>query len=131
MQVRDAMTTAVLTVTPEHTIGEAAQLMVRRKVGAAVVVDDDAPGFGIITERDVLRVVAEGSDPLTTTVRDAMSYDARCASHSWDLDRAAEEMVRHGFRHLLVMDEAGALVGVMSMRDIVRARLPRELPAAH
>jgi len=114
MHVKDAMS---------HTVAEAAQLMVRRRVGAAVVVDDQAPGFGIITERDVLRLVAEGADPQSTLVREVMTYEARSASETWDLDRAAEEMVRNGFRHLLVLDARGGLAGVMSMRDVVRARL--------
>ena len=126
MQVRDAMTRAVLTVSPDHTVAEAAQLMVRRHVGAAVVVDEAAPGFGIITERDVLRLIAEGGDPQVATVRQAMTYEARSASDGWGLDRAAEEMLKNGFRHLLVLDTAGALVGVMSMRDVVRARLSAE-----
>jgi CBS domain-containing protein len=123
MQVKDAMSATVLTIGPGHTVREAAELMTRRHVGSAVVVDDTMPGHGIITERDILRCIAAGDDPSTTSVRDCMTFDARTATESWDLDRAAETMVGHGFRHLLVVDSRGGLCGVLSMRDVVRARL--------
>lgn len=130
MVVRDAMSRAVLTVGPDHSVADAAQLMVARHVGAAVVIDQDLPGPGIITERDVLRLVARGGDTAATSVRDCMTFDARTASASWDLDRAAREMVDRGFRHLIVHDDAGEVAGVLSMRDIVRARARGEAPAA-
>lgn len=123
MRVADAMSRVVLTVGTQHTLREACRLMVQRNVGAAVVVDDQLPGPGIVTERDVLRAVAEGLDPDATTVADAMTFEARTATTSWDLEIAAAEMVRHGFRHLVVVDDGGALAGVLSMRDVVRARM--------
>jgi CBS domain-containing protein len=123
MLVRDAMSRNVLVIRPDHTVAEAAQLMLGRHVGAAVVVDDGLPGPGIVTERDVMRAVGDGRDATTTTVREVMTFDARTATTSWDLDTAAAEMVRNNFRHLLVVDERGELAGVVSMRDIVRARL--------
>jgi CBS domain-containing protein len=123
MLVRDAMSRNVLVIRPDHTVAEAAQLMLGRHVGAAVVVDDGLPGPGIVTERDVMRAVGDGRDATTTTVREVMTFDARTATTSWDLDTAAAEMVRNNFRHLLVVDERGDLAGVVSMRDIVRARL--------
>jgi CBS domain-containing protein len=128
MQVKDAMSKVVLTIGPEHTIREAAELMTRRHVGSAAVVDDALPGPGVITERDILRAVAEGVDPQATQVRDAMTFEARTATESWDLDDAAQMMVTHGFRHLLVVDARGDLCGVLSMRDVVRARLHGALP---
>jgi CBS domain-containing protein len=97
--------------------------MIRRHVGAAVVNDEEVPGHGIITERDVMRVVGEGRDPATTAVREVMSFEARTASVAWELGDAAAEMVRNGFRHLIVVDERGDVAGMVSMRDIVRARI--------
>jgi CBS domain-containing protein len=123
MQVADAMSRSVLTVGTEHTLREACRLMVQRNVGAAVVMSEELPGPGIVTERDVLRAVATGVDPDATTVADLMTFEARTATTSWDLDTAAAEMVRHGFRHLVVVDEAGSVAGMVSMRDVVRARL--------
>ena len=63
MQVRDGMSNVVLTVGPGHTLHEAARLMAERNVGAAVVLDPEASGPGILTERDILKSVAEGQDP--------------------------------------------------------------------
>jgi len=129
MQVADAMSKVVLTVGTQHTLREACRLMVQRNVGAAVVISDELPGPGIVTERDVLRAVAEGVDLDATTVADVMTFEARTASTSWDLETAAAEMVRHGFRHLVVVDGGGSLAGVLSMRDVVRARVGQAAPA--
>lgn len=122
MRVENAMATDVLTVGPDQTVAEAARAMIQRHVGAAVVGDDTLPGHGIITERDVMRCVGAGKDPATTLVREVMSFEARTASTGWDLDQAATEMLRNNFRHLLVVDARGEVRGVVSMRDIVRAR---------
>ena len=122
MRVADAMSRLVLSVGTEHTLREACRLMADRNVGAAVVINDELPGPGIVTERDVLRAVAQGVDLDRTTVAEVMTFDARTASMAWDLDAAAAEMVRHGFRHLVVIDDQGALAGMVSMRDVVRAR---------
>lgn len=122
MQVRHAMSTKVLLVHPHHTLVDAAKAMLERRVGAAIVVDGDLAGPGILTERDVMRAVAEGVDCARTLVSDYMTYDARTASAGWDLDTAAGEMCRGNFRHLIVVDGA-EMVGVVSMRDIVGARV--------
>jgi CBS domain-containing protein len=130
MRVADAMSKQVLVVSTSHTLRDACRLMVERNVGAAVVQEEDMPGPGIVTERDVLRAVSRGDDPAATLVQDVMTFDAQTASDSWDLDAAAQEMVRHGFRHLVVVDDAGRLAGILSMRDVVRARLPERQPAS-
>ena len=121
MRVADAMSREVLLVGRGQTLREACREMAGRNVGAAVVQDEEMPGPGIVTERDVLRAVARGDDLDAVTVADVMTFDARTATASWDLDTAAEEMVRHGFRHLVVVDDAGRLAGMVSMRDVVRA----------
>ena len=119
MQVRDGMSSVVLTVGPSHSLRDASRLMAERRVGAAVVVDPESPGPGILTERDVLRSVAAGEDPSTEMVRDHLTDDLICASPDWSLEQAAETMCAHGFRHLLVVN-GSELCGVLSMRDIVR-----------
>jgi CBS domain-containing protein len=119
MQVRNGMSTSVVTIAPGATLHDAACSMAGRRVGAAVVIDPEQPGPGIITERDLLNSVARGEDPKGERVRDHLSADLTFASPEWSLERAAEAMVRGGFRHLIVVD-GGDLVGVLSMRDIVR-----------
>ena len=119
MQVREGMSEVVLTIGPGHTLREAAEAMHRRSVGAAVVLDPDQPGPGLITERDVLISLGTGEDPDKELVADHLTQTLTFAAPDWPLERAAEAMVRGKFRHLVVV-EAGALVGILSMRDIVR-----------
>jgi CBS domain-containing protein len=119
MQVREGMTEVVLTIGPGHTLREAAGAMCRRNVGAAVVLDPDAPGPGLITERDVLTAIGRGCDPDEAVVADHLSSNLTFATPEWSLEEAAATMVRGRFRHLVVADGA-ELVGILSMRDIVR-----------
>jgi CBS domain-containing protein len=119
MQVRDGMSSVVLTIGPSHTLRESARLMADRNVGAAVVVDPESPGPGIVTERDILRAIAAGQDPNTELVRDHLTEELISASPEWSLEQAADTMIAHGFRHLLVVSGSD-LLGVLSMRDIVR-----------
>jgi CBS domain-containing protein len=134
MEVRTGMSTAVVTVAPGATLHDAAQSMAERNVGAAVVIDPEQPGPGIITERDLLQSVGRGEDPNAELVRNHLSAKLTFASPDWSLERAAEAMVRGGFRHLVVVD-GGEMVGVLSMRDIVRcwvrdgatSELPRDV----
>jgi CBS domain-containing protein len=93
--------------------------MTERKVGAAVVMDPDQPGPGIITERDLLEAVGAGQSIDEEKVAQHLSSNLTFAASEWSLERAAEAMVRGGFRHLVVMD-GGEIVGILSMRDIVR-----------
>lgn len=119
MHVRDGMSTMVLSVGPGHTLRQAARLMVEKRVGAAIVNDPEAPGPAIITERDVLDALGRDQDPDQEKVADHLTQDIVVAGPDWSLEQAATEMVRRGFRHLVVVD-GGDLVGVLSMRDIVR-----------
>jgi CBS domain-containing protein len=119
MQVQEGMSRVVLTVGPGHTLRDAARAMAERGVGAAVVVDPDQPGPGIVTERDMLDSIGNGQDPDTELVERHLSANLTFASPNWSLERAAEAMVRGNFRHLVVVD-GGDLIGILSMRDIVR-----------
>ena len=119
MRVRAGMSNVVVTINPGHTLRDAARSMAERGVGAAVVIDPEQPGPGIITERDILLSVSAGQDPDRELVAQHLSKDLTFASPDWSLERAAEAMVRGRFRHLVVVD-GGEMVGVLSMRDIVR-----------
>src|ERR687885_2284762 len=98
MQVRSGMSSAVVTVAPGATLHEAARAMAERSVGAAVVIDPEQPGPGIITERDLLLSVGRGQDPNRERVQDHLSADLTFAAPDWSLERAAEAMVRGGVR---------------------------------
>jgi CBS domain-containing protein len=119
MQVRDGMSKVVLTVGPGHTLREASRLMADRRVGAAVVMDPEGEGPGILTERDVLVSVGRGEDPDSEQVCDHLTSDVVYAAPDWSLEQAAAAMVRGSFRHLIVTD-GGDVVGVLSVRDVVR-----------
>jgi signal-transduction protein with cAMP-binding, CBS, and nucleotidyltransferase domain len=119
MLVRDGMSDVVLTLGPTHSLRDAAAQMTERRVGAALVNDDETPVPCIITERDILISVGAGEDPDTERVTDHMSDGVIAAAPDWSLERAAGEMSRRGIRHLVVYDGPD-LVGVLSMRDIVR-----------
>ena len=119
MHVRDAMSSEVLTVGPDHSLREASRAMAARRVGAAVVLDADSEGVGILTERDVLDSVGAGQDPDSERVRDHLTGDLVYAAPTWTISDAADAMVRGGFRHLIVL-ESGEVVGILSVRDIVR-----------
>lgn len=122
MDVRDAMTEVVLTIGPTHSLRDAATRMVARGVGAAIVADADSAGPGILTERDVLRALAAGADPDTAQAGDFRTPDAMVAHPGWSLDEAARTMLRGGFRHLIVVED-GRTIGVISVRDVLRAHV--------
>lgn len=117
--VRDAMTTVVLTIGPAHTLRQAAALMSARRVGAAVVLDPETSGLGILTERDILNSVGAGQDPDRETAQSHTTTDVVFATEDWTLEQASEAMTRGGFRHLIVLRGQDP-VGIVSVRDIVR-----------
>ena len=119
MRVSDAMSSSVLYVGPHHTLQEAARLMADRGVGAAIVLDGDTTGIGILTERDVLRAIGHGLDATAERVAAHVTNNLVTAAPHWPLDQAAETMVAGGFRHLVVCD-SGDVIGILSVRDIVR-----------
>jgi signal-transduction protein with cAMP-binding, CBS, and nucleotidyltransferase domain len=119
MQVSDGMSEITLTVGPSHTLREAAEKMVEKGTGAALVIDAELPALSVVTERDLLVSVAQGQDPALERVADHMSQGVLSAAPDWSLERAAAEMSRRNVRHLVVFD-GGEPIGVLSMRDIVR-----------
>jgi CBS domain-containing protein len=119
VNVRDGMTSVVLSVGPAHTLREASRQMSARRVGAAVVTDPEHAGIGILTERDILDSIGAGQDPDTELVADHRTDDVVFASPGWTLEQAAAAMVSGNFRHLVVIED-DEVIGLLSMRDIVR-----------
>jgi len=123
--LRDLMTTRVASTTPDASVAAAAAVMVEANVGAAVVMQGSFLA-GILTERDVLRSAACGTDLSSCAVSDWMTPDPQSASPETTIEDASEIMFRNGFRHLPVVD--GRMVcGVVSLRDLFASRIRRPL----
>jgi CBS domain-containing protein len=123
--VGSIMSRDVLDVSPETTLAAAAQKMSGGRVGAVVVLESGALR-GILTERDVLRAVGEGRVE-GSTVSDWMTRDPETIEPSDSSDLAATLMIHGGFRHLPVV-EGGSVVGVVSIRDLMRVVLDDAAP---
>jgi CBS domain-containing protein len=126
VEIRELVVRDLVTVGPAHTLVQAAQKMTARRVGAAIVLTDEGPG--ILSERDVLRAVAEGADVTTATVGEYMTWNAIVATSTWDTMTAARTMLEHGIRHLVVVDGVEE-VGILSIRDLVAGLLDAPAPA--
>ena len=124
MTLGDFMSREVLSVAPEDTIGEAAQLMADANVGSSVVLEHGRL-IGILTERDLLRAMAQRVHPSEARVREWMTAEPLAVSESTSADEAARLMVENGFRHLPVVDGDRTL-GVVSLRDVMRHSLESE-----
>ncbi|MEU6821905.1 CBS domain-containing protein [Streptomyces atriruber] len=129
MLVRDAMSSVVLTIGPTHTLRQAARLMAARRVGAAVVLDPDTCGLGILTERDILNSLGLGQNPDLETAGTHTTTEVVFATPAWTLEDAADAMAHGGFRHLVVMD-GDEPAGIVSVRDIIRSWAPARRAAA-
>ena len=118
------MTEEVLTIAPDRSLRDAAQFLTEHNVGAAVIVDPEEPGPGIVTERDIVRSLGSGGDPDNEQIRDHLTARATFADANWDLKEAADAMAKGGFRHLVVIED-GQVAGIISMRDIIHVWRPR------
>jgi CBS domain-containing protein len=123
VKVRDAMTEEVLTITPGRSLRDAARFMTEHNVGAAVIIDPEQPGPGIITERDLVHSLGRGEDADTEHVADHLTSKATFADADWSLEEAADAMAAGGFRHLVVVED-GEVAGIISMRDIMHVWRP-------
>jgi CBS domain-containing protein len=121
MDIGEIMSTDLLTVAPEATLREAARRMSERNVGAALLVDPAIGSYpGIITERDLLDTIALGHDPDVRRVAESATSDIVTVSADASVEQAAQKMMKHDFRHLLVVS-GGDAVGIVSARDLLSA----------
>ena len=126
LTVREVMTTRVVTTSPDDPVTDAAAAMVRQQVGSALIMQGRLLA-GILTERDVLRAAASGSDLTTSPVSAWMTKDPEHASPDTTAEDAIQLMLLHGFRHLPVLD-GREICGVVSLRDLAAARISRPAP---
>lgn len=119
MKVSDIMTSAAVTESADDNLSEAAAKMRQQQTGSLLITEGSKLS-GIITERDVLRVVAEGKDPKAATVREEMTSDVVTIDPDTSIKDAADLMFSHWFRHLPVVDKNGDVVGIISTRDLLR-----------
>ena len=103
LTVRDVMTARVVTISPDNPVADAAAAMVQHKVGSALIMQSRILA-GILTERDVLRAAASGSDLTHSPVSAWMTSDPEQASPDTTVEDALQLMLLHGFRHLPVME---------------------------
>src|SRR5262245_43247968 len=128
MQVLDIMHTDVKTTEPTDTFDNVATLLRENGISSVVVVQDGKRA-GIVTERDLVNLVADGGDPKTTKVSDRMSKDLDTVDPKTDIAEAAGHMARVNIRHLPVRQE-GELVGIISIRDLTNWAV-HELTSGH
>lgn len=122
MKIQDVMTRNPATVTPDAPASEAARIMKDEDVGVVPVVEDNESRklIGVVTDRDLaVRLVAEGRDG-QSRVRDVMSGRVHTGRADDDLDQAMDTMAREQVRRIPIVDERGALVGIVSQADVVR-----------
>jgi signal-transduction protein with cAMP-binding, CBS, and nucleotidyltransferase domain len=126
MQVRNLMKSPVVTVDPDQSLQQAAQVMAEHGIGSVVVVEQGGGVAGILTERDVLHAAARLGDVGQARVANHMTAPVVTASPNWDVTVAAAEMHDRRIRHLVVLDQ-GAAAGVLSVRDVMSVFLPERV----
>ena len=118
MKVSDLMTKAAVTDAPDDTLSEAAAKMREQQTGSLLIMDGNQLA-GIVTERDVLKVVGEGQDPKSVKIRDVMTPDPVTVNPDSGIQDAAKIMFEKWFRHLPVTTPDGNVVGIISLRDLL------------
>jgi CBS domain-containing protein len=125
--IREVMTSKVCSIDADKPVAYAAKMMRDEDVGLAPIVEGDRL-VGTLTDRDIaIRVVAEGRDPQSTTVRDVASTDLVTVDPEQDLDEALRLMAQHQVRRLPVIEEDGRLVGVLAQADVARQADDRKM----
>lgn len=113
----------IVTVEPERTLSDAARILSERRIGALLVVDGRQPVTGIISERDIVRAVAEhGVDALQEPVSRFMTKDVLTCTGETSINDVMEMMTERKFRHVPVVEHE-SLVGIISIGDVVKLRL--------
>ena len=128
MQVRDIMHTDVKTTAPTDTFDNVATVLRENGISSVVVVEDGKLA-GIVTERDLVNLVADGGDPRTTKVAERMTKDLDTVDPKTDIAEAAAHMARLKIRHLPVLQD-DELAGIISIRDLTNWAV-HELTSGH
>ncbi|HZA60323.1 MAG TPA: CBS domain-containing protein [Actinomycetota bacterium] len=128
MQVGDIMTRDVKTVSADDTFADAARILHDNSI-SSVVIKDNGAASGIVTERDLVNVVAEGLDPTAVRIGDRMTTELATVESRTDIAEAAQLMATRRIRHLPIVDK-GALVGIISIRDLTTWAV-KELTGGH
>lgn len=128
MQVRDIMHADVKTAAPDDTFERVASVLREHGISSVVVLEGGKLA-GIVTERDLVNLVAEGGDPKTTKVAERMTTDLDTVDPKTDIAEAADHMARLKIRHLPVVQE-GELAGIISIRDLTNWAV-HELTSGH
>ncbi|HLX33116.1 MAG TPA: CBS domain-containing protein [Gaiellaceae bacterium] len=116
--VEEVMNKSVLTVDPTASIGEAAEKMIEAGVGAVVVMEDMVRIVGIVTERDLMRAVAQRARAAEARVRQWMTESVVTIEPDTTVQDAAKMMFEKNFRHLPVVNKDGRLLGIASLRRL-------------
>jgi len=119
-----------LTITPDKTVEEAAEMMAKHNVGLLVIVDKENPKrpIGVISERDIIRTIASKT-PLTVTVDKAGTMNLLYVYADEPVTAAAVKIKQFNVRHVVVLDRNGELVGVIAIRDLIREKKILEILA--
>jgi CBS domain-containing protein len=128
MQVKDIMHADVKTAAPSDTFAQVAATLHENAISSVVVMDGETLA-GIVTERDLVNLVADGQDPKTTTLAGRMTTNLDTVTSRTDVTEAAEHMARLRIRHLPVVDD-GRLSGIISIRDLSNWAV-QELTSGH
>ncbi len=123
-QIMGAQGSDVVTIRPEATLAQVAELLHERGIGALVVLEADGRVAGVVSERDVVRHMAtEGTDCLEVSVAEAMTGTVSTCTAATPTDELMRLMTDGRFRHVPVVDDAGGLFGIVSIGDVVKSRI--------
>jgi len=119
---KDIITKPLVSISPEETVLDAARKMVENNMGLLVICDpEDNEIKGVVSERDIIRSIATGKDG-TVSVQKVSTYNVVTVKWNSEVAEAAKAMNKHRIRHVVVVDDAGKPIGVVSMRDLVGER---------
>jgi len=123
LKAKDILTRPLISITSERTMVEAAKMLVENNMGLLVICDqkDHNRLRGVVSERDIIRSVANGKDA-TTNVEAISTHEVVTVKWNSEIAETAKAMNKHRIRHVVVIDDADKPIGVISMRDLVGER---------
>ncbi|HEY5789044.1 MAG TPA: CBS domain-containing protein [Gammaproteobacteria bacterium] len=125
MRVKELMTPleALVTAQPQDTLARMAGMISHHNIGAVPILDGAGQLLGVVSERDIVRALAlDGHDALSLTASQLMTRALQTCRTDHGTDRAREQMIKFGIRHLVVVNRRGELAGMVSQRDLMRGR---------